>query len=138
MDLARDHGARCHSSGQRGAVPDVVKEDFDLFVELARKLPEWHVRPELLLERLWGIRGSSREEDPCLKRLSTCIRVLLVQRGSLASSAANSRRIVNIDALKWHVETSYSRDSVRIAQVHMEEFTMQEEIALADLVSTSK
>eukprot|EP00747_Dinoflagellata_sp_TGD_P048524 gnl/TRDRNA2_/TRDRNA2_145657_c3_seq1.p1 gnl/TRDRNA2_/TRDRNA2_145657_c3~~gnl/TRDRNA2_/TRDRNA2_145657_c3_seq1.p1 ORF type:complete len:222 (+),score=22.15 gnl/TRDRNA2_/TRDRNA2_145657_c3_seq1:94-666(+) len=58
----------------------------------------------------------------------------MVQRGQIAMAPGKfARRIVNAEAVKSFVRSTYPTSTVILAQVSMEDFTLAEEIALAGL-----
>lgn len=129
---------RCHRAGIWGtpASPRAsTKVGFDLFTEIARSFPSWQVDRQALVKRVWGRRtfeniGSSDagKHDPCEDLAGGCIRVLVVTRGTFAEK---KRRVANLDEAVRLVRAAHDDSLLRVAVVQMEEFTLQEEVALA-------
>ncbi|CAJ1407306.1 unnamed protein product, partial [Effrenium voratum] len=119
----------CHGGGVWiSRTGKLSREELDAFVQVAGSFPGWSGRSKKeLLQLVWG---QGRQGDDCLLEQTGCLRVLIVRRGAMARG---KRTVVNLpEALSW-ISAHYSADEVRVAAVEMEQFTIGEEIALAQL-----
>ncbi|CAE7405380.1 unnamed protein product [Symbiodinium sp. CCMP2456] len=135
MSAGKRGNGTCYSGGfwcsRNGPL---TAPELRLFRVVATQFPFWGGRSKQeLLSEVWGLPKASApavSADPCLEIQSrSCLRVLIIRRGSLA----RSRAIVNLDDASRWAETSFPSSEVRIAVVQMEQFSIGEEIALAEL-----